>query len=95
MGGRQKTVDLALEQATTGERAAVQVKSRANQKVLDAYVARFDEMGTFNRMFFVCHSPAGALKAPDRPDIHVWAGRDFAATVPRLGLHDWVLEKVA
>lgn len=54
----------------------------------------FDEMGTYSRLFFVCHSPRGNLSAPDRSDVHVWAGREFAETVLRLGLQDWVLEKI-
>jgi hypothetical protein len=94
LGGNQKLVDMELEQPTTTERGAVQVKSTANQRTLDQYIARIDEADRFDRFFFVCHSPEGELTAPSgRSDIHVWAGRDLASTVLRLGLQDWVFEK--
>jgi hypothetical protein len=51
IGGTQKLFDMALEQATTGERAAVQVKSSATQKALDQFISQADETGTFNRLF--------------------------------------------
>lgn len=96
LGGSQKTVDLEIEQPTTNERAAVQVKSIASQKTLDEYITRVDDAEIFDRFFFVCHSPKGVLAPPsDRGDVHIWAGRDLATTVLRMGLHDWVLEKVA
>jgi hypothetical protein len=96
IGGNQKLVDMELEQPTTTERGAVQVKSTANQRTLDQYIARIDEADRFDRFFFVCHSPEGELVAPSgRSDIHVWAGRELAATVLRLGLQDWVFERIA
>jgi hypothetical protein len=85
---------MELEQPTTSERGAVQVKSSASQKTLDQYIARVDEADRFDRFFFVCHSPEGELAAPPgRNDIHVWTGRELASTVLRLGLQDWVFEK--
>jgi hypothetical protein len=94
IGGTMKLVDLVLQQATTDERAAVQVKSEATQKILDEYIANVDDAGTFDRAFFICHSPKGTLSAPSgRRDIHVWYGRAFAETVLRLGLSDWVVER--
>ncbi|MBR0826155.1 hypothetical protein JQ596_11445 [Bradyrhizobium manausense] len=49
------------------ERAAVQAKSAANQKILNAYIRRMDATEQFDRFFFICHSPKGALSAPRRP----------------------------
>ena len=96
IGGNQKLVDMEIEQPTTSERGAVQVKSSASQKTLEQYIVRIDEAERFDRFFFVCHSPKGDLIAPaDRSDIHVWAGRELAATVLRMGLQDWVFEKIA
>jgi hypothetical protein len=95
LGGSQKTTDLEIEQATTGEQAAVQLKSIASQKTFDDYIERVDMTKRFDRFFFVCHSPKGQLLIPeDRPDIHVWTGRNLAETVLKVGLLDWVLEKV-
>jgi hypothetical protein len=96
LGGSQKTVDLELEQVTTNERAAVQVKSAASQRTVDDYVRRIDDAARFDRFFFICHSPKGDLQPPaDRNDVHIWDGKELATSVIRMGLQDWVLEKVA
>jgi hypothetical protein len=96
LGGRQAVVDLVLEQPTTGEKAAVQVKSRADQGKLKTFIDRADAAGTYDRLFFACHTPAGPLSAPNgRDDIHVWSGDRLAETALRTGLADWVMEKVA
>jgi hypothetical protein len=95
LGGNQELVDLELEQSATKERAAVQVKSEANQATLNDYISRIDETGQFKRFFFVCHSPMGALQPPPgRDDVYVWKGRELAEAVMRTGLHDWVLERI-
>jgi hypothetical protein len=91
-----KLIDLAVEQPTTRERAAVQVKSSATQKIFEEFVAQADEVGSFDRLFFICHSPKGQLIAPaDRRNIHLWVGRELAATALRLGLSDWIIERVS
>jgi hypothetical protein len=72
-------------------------------KVLDlsihfaaGFFAPMDATEQFDRFFFICHSPKGMLNPPDdRPDVHVWTGRELGSTVMRLGLHDWVMEKIA
>src|SRR5947209_4302048 len=43
IGGTQKLVDMTLEQPTTGERGAVQVKSSAGQRTLEEFISRADE----------------------------------------------------
>jgi hypothetical protein len=96
VGGKQAVVDMVLEQPTTGERAAVQVKSRATQNKLDIFIERADAGGPYHRLFFACHSPTGALAAPPgRGDIHLWSGRHLAETALRNGLADWIMEKIA
>lgn len=96
IGGTQKLVDLVLEQPTTGERGAIQVKSAAGQKQFDAFINAADETGSYDRLFFACHSPRGTLTAPvDRRDVHLWADRELARTALRLGLADWIIEKIS
>jgi hypothetical protein len=96
IGGTLKLIDLAIEQPTTRERAAVQVKSSATQKGFDEFVAQADDVGIFDRLFFICHSPRGQLlPAPDRSDVHLWVGRELAATALRLGLSDWIVERIS
>ena len=94
-GGTQKDVDLILEQPATGERAFVQVKSKAGQAVLDDYVDKFRRSGAYQRMFFVCHSPKGALATEDDASLHVWAGDHLADATVRAGLFDWLMERSA
>lgn len=96
IGGRQAVVDLVLEQSITGEKAAIQVKLRAAQDKLKTFIERADAAGTYDRLFFACHKPAGKLTIPNgRDDIHIWSGRHLAETALRAGLADWVLTKVA
>ena len=96
IGGTQKLVDLVLEQPTTGERAAVQVKSAAGQKQLEEFVSAADETGSYDRLIFACHSPKGQMASPpERRDVQIWAGRELAAVTLRLGLADWVIERVS
>ncbi len=95
VGGTQADTDLVLEQPATGEIAFVQVKSKAPQTVLDDYVCRFRRNGTYDRMFFVCHSPSGALSVNDTTGIHIWAGKWLADAAVKAGLFDWLTERSA
>ncbi|MCK6370404.1 MAG: restriction endonuclease [Gammaproteobacteria bacterium] len=95
VGGTQKDIDLALEQPSTGERAFVQVKSRATAAILNDYIARFQADPTYQRMFFVCHSPQGNLPSPADAAIHVWVGPRLAEMTLQAGLFDWLIERVA
>jgi hypothetical protein len=95
IGGKQAVVDMVLQQPTTGERAGVQVKSRAAQAKLANFIDRADAAGTYDRLFFACHSPVGQLAVPaERTDVHLWTGRELAATALRTGLADWIVEKM-
>lgn len=94
-GSTQKDTDLIVEQPTTGERAFVQVKSSADQRVLDDYINRFTEDGTMERLFFVCHSPKTAFVTGGASSVHVWAGKSLAEMVVGTGLFDWVVDRVS
>jgi hypothetical protein len=83
--------DILLSHPTTGERAFVQVKSAANQAVLDDYIGRFRQYDC-QRFFFVCHSPKGGLTWA-KGNIHIWTGADLAAMAAKAGLHDWLIER--
>jgi hypothetical protein len=95
-GGNQKLLDMEIEQPITKERAAVQVKSQADQRTLDDYIRRTDEAEQFSRFFFVCHSPRGQLRLPeDRNNVHLYQGSELSEAVLRTGLQDWVFEKIS
>ena len=93
VGGSQKDVDLILEHPTTGERAFVQVKSKAGQPVVDDYINRYQDGSSFDRLFFVCHSPRSTLSAGDHAKVHLWSGEPLAEMAVKTGLLDWLIEK--
>jgi hypothetical protein len=92
VGGTMADIDLDMELPTTGERAFVQVKSQANQSVLDDYIDRF-RAGGYDRFFFVCHSAQGSLTLPDGADLHLFEGEHLAAAAVKNGLFDWLMER--
>jgi hypothetical protein len=65
--------------------------------MLNDYVDRVAEYGIYDRFYFVCHSPKGTLEPPhaESVGVEVWAGRDLAARILKLGLHDWVFDRLA
>lgn len=93
LGGTMADIDLLLEQPTLGETASVQVKSRANQAVLDEHLAHFAVSG-LPRTFFVCHSPDGKLTTGDAPGVHLWTGDHLAEIAVKSGLFDWLMDRV-
>ena len=95
VGGTQADTDLVVEQPTTGETAFVQVKSKATQAVLDDYIGRFHRRKTYDRLFFICHSPAGTLSVNDTAGVHIWAGDRLADAAVKAGLFDWLTERSA
>lgn len=95
LGGSQKDTDLILKQPATGERAFVQVKSKANAATFEASRAAYTEDGSYNRMFFVCHSPVGVIPSPDDPAIIYWAGPRLAELTAHAGLTNWVMKRTA
>lgn len=96
LGETEADADLLLEQIATGERAFVQVKSRATPAVLEDYIARFKARGDCGRMFFICHSPSPALakQANGYAAIDLWLGDSLAAKALRAGLFDWIVDRV-
>ena len=90
-----KDIDLMLEQPLTGERASVQVKSAADQSVLNTCVEAFEAHTSANRFFFVCHSPRSALSvitSGDRP-IDLWTIERLASAAVDQGLTGWLIER--
>jgi len=91
-GSGQVDTDLVMTQAATGERAEVQVKSKATQAVLDRQVDLF-EASQADRLFFICHSPPPKLRVPEDRRVHVWLRNDLAEQAVAAGLLDWLIEK--
>src|ERR1700737_406151 len=93
LGKNQADVDLILTQPTIGETAWVQIKSGTSQAELDDYVGRFRRDGSCDRFFFVCHSPAGALRLPAQPRLHLWAAERLSDAAIDAGLFDWLMDR--
>lgn len=95
LGETQADVDLIVEQTATGERAFVQVKSRATPAVFQDYVDRFREYGDCDRMFFICHSPKGSLRQHACPPaVEMWFADTIARKAVRAGQYDWLVQRI-
>jgi hypothetical protein len=95
LGGVTEGTDIEVENVATNEIAFVQVKSDADQNVLDDYVKRFQARREFyHRMIFAVHSPKGNLTPPADQPVLVWTGKRIADLVVRLGLGDWVAKRL-
>lgn len=74
----------------------MQVKSSADQTVLNDYVERFNQRrDRYARMIFAVHSPRGKLTAPANPSVQVWKGEKVSELVVRLGLGKWVESRLS
>lgn len=95
LGGVTEGIDVEVENASSDEIAFVQVKSSANQVVLNDYVSRFnDRRDRYKRMIFAVHTPKGNLTPPDGQPVQVWTEKRIADLVVRLGLGDWVAKRL-
>ncbi|WDF73931.1 restriction endonuclease [Novosphingobium sp. KACC 22771] len=92
VGAKLTDVDIVMEQPTTDESAFVQIKSKANQAILDDYLDRYEVTG-HDHFFFVCHTVSGTLKMPEKRGLHLFAGQRLADVAVRNGLFDWLIEK--
>jgi hypothetical protein len=92
VGKTQKTLDLDLTLPSTGDRAFVQVKSKTTSAELADYVTKFDELGPYDRMFYVYHS--GEAKTDDDRVIVVGPEK-LAELVLDAGLAGWLIRKVS
>lgn len=94
LGGAREGIDVEVQNLTADEIAFVQVKGRADQSTLDDYVARFNERSRYARMIFAVHTPIGQLTQPADPHVQIWTSEKVAQLVVRLGLGEWVENKV-
>ncbi len=96
LGGVLEGIDLEVKNAAADETAFVQVKSAADQAVLDDYVQRFrGRRDLYSRLIVAVHTPKGKLNPPADLPVQVWTGRHMARLAVRLGLGEWVEGKLA
>ena len=92
VGKTQKTLDLDLTLPSTGERAFVQVKSKTTSAELAEYVGKLDDLGRYNRMFYVYHSGTAQI---DDERVVVVGPEKIAELVLDAGLANWLIRKVS
>jgi hypothetical protein len=92
VGKTQKTLDLDLTLPSTGERAFVQIKSKTSSAELAEYVARLEEQGPYDRLFFVFHS--GEAETDDER-VTVVGPEKLGELVLDAGLMSWLIRKVS
>jgi hypothetical protein len=92
VGGTQKTLDLDIELPSTGERAFVQVKSATRNAELGEYVRQLDDLGAYQRLFFVYHT--GHVTPPDDGRVVVIGPDKLAEMAVDAGLVGWLVGKV-
>lgn len=92
VGGTEPTRDLDLVLPSTGERAFVQIKSRASPALLTEYLTKFEGLSIFDLMFFAFHS-GDAQTDDDR--VTVIGPEKLAEMTMEAGLAGWLLRKVS
>jgi hypothetical protein len=96
LGATQKDIDMEVQNLTADEIAFVQVKSSADQATLVDYIDRFEaQSDRYARMIFAVHDPQGLSPPTDDPRVQVWTGERIAQLVVRLGLGEWVENRLA
>ena len=97
LGKTAKNIDLELLSPITGEKALVQVKSRASKKTFLDYVDRLNGADAAARGFFVVHSPDEGLEelAAGSGDLYFIGPDRLAELAIDYGLVNWLLEKHA
>ena len=96
LGKTQKSIDLALMSPVTGNRAFVQVKSRASKHIFLDYVRQYQELDEFDEMYFVVHTKEGAFNSEGyMPDVKIWDVEKLSKLVVDSGLTSWLIEKTS
>ncbi|MDD5214660.1 MAG: hypothetical protein PHQ03_03850 [Methylococcales bacterium] len=99
-GEVEKDIDLNLMSPITGERIAIQIKSQASLSVYQDYKNRFSAMKSYQRFYFVTHTPDSDLKehfGNQKIDDNCvfWDEKELAKLSVRSGLADWLMDKAS
>lgn len=92
VGKTQKTLDLDLVLPSTGERAFVQVKSKTTSAQFAKYTGKLEDLGPYDRMFYVFHSGKADM---DDPRVTVIGPEKLAELALDAGLSNWLIRKVS
>jgi hypothetical protein len=92
-GSGQADSDLILEQPVTGERAFVQIKSKATAATFRECLGKFERYPEMDRFIFACHTASAGVSAPEGGRVQLWLGDQLAAKAVAAGLVDWLLAR--
>ena len=96
VGSTQKTIDITMISPVTGNRAFVQVKSKASMSNFESYIEEYREMDEFDEMYFVVHTKDGSFEGwQDTPDIKLWDVEKLSRLVVNSGLVSWLMKKAS
>ncbi|KQS03706.1 hypothetical protein ASG11_05150 [Sphingomonas sp. Leaf357] len=76
---------------------AVQIKSRADQSIVDDYARRLGQRPGKDQLMLVCHSPTGTLSEPvvsDGRTLQLMLTEQFARLAMDAGLVSWISARV-
>lgn len=94
LGGKQKTLDLVLEQPITRQQCAVQVKSEAGRNEFEEYEGKLLGMPEYDPAYFIVHTPSTDLNTRcPTGKVQLLRAREIAEWSVRYGLVDWVIDK--
>jgi hypothetical protein len=99
LGGTEQHIDLDLISPITGERIAVQVKSRADEATYNNYKSIFSDMRGYSKFYFITHSPTASLasQAAQESDQEFifWGPQELAEYSAKNGLMGWLIDKAS
>lgn len=95
LGKTTKTIDIELLAPVTNERAIVQVKSQSNLATFMEYKIRLQNMGAYDKIFYVTHTPSKDLQnyidSDSEQVIQIWDARKLSELSIDAGLIEWIV----
>jgi len=96
VGKMQKTLDLELFAPVTAEKAIVQIKAESDLKEFERYKKEFANFGSFDKFFYVVHTPKGKLaRVESDPKINLFFADKVAELTISSGLTEWVMKRAS
>lgn len=95
LGETTKATDLELEEPITGSRYQVQIKSKSTKAEFLGYAADF-RVGSFQKLYFVVHTPDAALEryTNNNSGVELLLAPKLAVMTVNAGLVEWLKMKV-
>ena len=95
-GKTEKTLDLDLLSPVTNEKAIVQIKSSSNFSEFRFYIAEFEKMKNYSKLFYVVHSPEkDLLPLPTTEKIKLLLLDEITKLSINSGLINWIIKKAS